>query len=201
MRSVFFVSRCSNGLPDRFWHMGKPEEILALLWSTQTSTVSSNKLSALATRGNVGRPLTFWRYFGTNRLCLGIKITFVKKRTTHDQTVSSRDGYPFHLWDRFWPYAKLRLRRRNCTNSWLSRSCEIALCFSIRDHMHAFFIRFTCDLRAPQRFRIRADSLPAGCTLSRSKPSFWTRSPSPASCYFAPRNSTSAAREANGSPW
>jgi len=116
MRSVFFVSRCSNGLPDRFWHMGKPEEILALLWSTQTSTVSSNKLSALATRGNVGRPLTFWRYFGTNRLCLGIKITFVKKRTTHDQTVSSRDGYPFHLWDRFWPYAKLRLRRRNCTN-------------------------------------------------------------------------------------
>ena len=200
MRSVFFVSRCSNGLPDRFWHMGKPEEILALLWSTQTSTVSSNKLSALATRGNVGRPLTFWRYFGTNRLCLGIKITFVKKKYMTRQ-------YPHEMATLF-IYGTVFGHTRNCgcgdetaQTAWLSRSCEIALCFSIRDHMHAFFIRFTCDLRAPQRFRIRADSLPAGCTLSRSKPSFWTRSPSPASCYFAPRNSTSAAREANGSPW
>ena len=128
MRSVFFVSRCSNGLPDRFWHMGKPEEILALLWSTQTSTVSSNKLSALATRGNVGRPLTFWRYFGTNRLCLGIKITFIKK--IHDQTVSSRDGYPFHLWDRFWPYAKLRLRNRKNKNT----CCNMRLTAAARSH-------------------------------------------------------------------
>merc|ERR1712118_276976 len=170
--------------------MGKPEEILALLWSTQTSTVSSNKLSALATRGNVGRPLTFWRYFGTNRLCLGIKITFVKK--IHDQTVSSRDGYPFHLWDRFWPYAKLRLRRRNCTNFVVEPQLRNSFVFlDPRSHaciLHPLHLR---SARTPT-FRMRTRCLLAARFRGRSL--FWTRSPSPASCYFAPRNSTSAAR-------
>jgi len=140
----FFVSRCSNGFPDRFWH-GKIRRDCSLLmvlpdFASGILTVPANLLATVSSQKR--RATIYILAIFRNKPTRIYTIINNKNRWT-DSILTT--WFPFSSGNRFWPYAKSRLRDRKC-NMRLCRSCE--------NNMHGFFshvLHRTCAFGAHPR--------------------------------------------------